>query len=420
MAKFKILPAKKLSGVIPVYGAKNAAIKMIAGSLLLKGETILDNIPDILDIQKIIRILEKLGVSFHRDGHRLKISTQNLRPGDPDPKLVSEIRASVVLVGPLLSRFSSVNLPHPGGCTIGQRPIDRHLQAFRHLGADVDETKGYYHFQMPETIKNRPVKVKFSEISVTATENVLLFGALQERLIEIENAALEPEVIDLIEFLKKAGVEISLNGRRMAIRGRRNLSPVKHRVIPDRIEAGTFGILAAATKSSLKIIGLIPEHLENLLDKFQKMGVQFERGGDFLYIKKSPRLKALDIATAPFPGFPTDLQPPMGVLLTQAAGISRLKENIFSNRLEYLGELQKMGARIKISSSREAKIYGPKELNGDKIESLDLRAGATLLIAGLTAKYGETVINHAENIDRGYEKIEERLQNIGANIQRVQ
>ena len=206
----------------------------------------------------------------------------------------------------------------------------------------------------------------------------------------------------------------------MAIRGRRNLSPVKHRVIPDRIEAGTFGILAAATKSSLKIIGLIPEHLENLLDKFQKMGVQFERGGDFLYIKKSPRLKALDIATAPFPGFPTDLQPPMGVLLTQAAGISRLKENIFSNRLEYLGELQKMGARIKISSSREAKIYGPKELNGDKIESLDLRAGATLLIAGLTAKYGETVINHAENIDRGYEKIEERLQNIGANIQRVQ
>ncbi len=416
MAKFIIEGQQKLKGSIEVLGAKNAAIKMVAASCLINGITVLENVPDILDIQKIMVILKKLGVKFSQTNHKLLIDTTYLKKGNPDPILVGLIRASIILVGPLLARFKKVKISHPGGCTIGRRPIDQHLKAFRALGIKIRENQDYYEFEQDGPLLNNPIV--FDKISVGATENILLFASLCEQQTVISNAAIEPEIIDLIEFLKKAGAKIEVNNRRITIIGRHALKAVTHRVIPDRIEAGTFMIMAAVTNNPLKITGVVTDHLESLFEKFNKMGVEFEKRKDFVYIKKSKEIKATDITTAEYPGFPTDLQPPMGVLLTQAKGTSKINEDIFENRLGYLNELKKMGADIKKISNKKAEITGPSILKGAKIHSLDLRAGATLIIAGLTAN-GITEISQAENIDRGYEKIENRLQNIGAKIKRV-
>ncbi len=425
MAKFIILGQQPLSGEIKVLGAKNAAIKMIAAACLLEGETVLENVPDILDIQKIITILEKMGVKFTRENHHLSINTRDLQPINPDSSLVAQIRASVILVGPLLARFGKITIPHPGGCLIGSRPIDLHLWALKQLGVTVTEKNGLYQFYQTAPL-SKEVTISFPKISVGATENVILYACLQEQPVTIENAAIEPEIMDLIEFLKKAGVQIEVTNRKIAIFGKSHLRGVTHRVVPDRIEAGTFIILAATTKNSLKITEICPQHLTALLGKIKEMGVGFDLGEDFIYIKK-PRcfdrdkpnkILAAEISTAEYPGFPTDLQPSMGVLLSQATGRSLIKENLFENRLGYLEELQKMGAKINQLGPKEAEIIGPTPLSGAKIHSLDLRAGATQLIAALAAS-GTTEILQAENIDRGYEKIEERLSTIGAQIRRV-
>lgn len=359
-----------------------------------------------------------MGAEISRKDHQLKIDCRKLRPGNPDADLVKTMRASVVLVGPLLARFGKVQIPHPGGCIIGARPIDLHLQAFRDLGVKVEDKGKIYHFQFTNKLGQRVV---FPRISVTATENILLFASFQEKEIIIENIALEPEVIDLINFLKKAGVQIKLeeSHRRLKVKGTKLPKPVQYRVIPDRIEAGTFAILSATTGFPLKIEGILSQHLAALLEKFQEMGIEFVKGKGFLYIKKPGQIRPTLIETAEYPGFPTDLQSPMGVLLTQANGISRLKENIFDNRLGYLKQLAKMGARVKFISKREVEIIGPARLSGAKIPSLDLRSGATFIIAGLIAD-GVTEIDQAENIDRGYEKIEERLNEIGVKIKRIE
>lgn len=419
MAQFIIPPQKHIKGgKINVLGAKNAAIIMIAASCLFNGKTILDNVPDILDIQRILEIIKKMGGRFRRTGHCLEIDNSELQPVNPDPKLVGNIRASIVLTGPLLARFGKLKIPHPGGCVIGQRPIDLHLKAFKDMGVKIKETNGFFEFSFLKPLKKPLSAIKFNKVTVTGTENLLLFAAGLNHKVIIENAAIEPEVIDLIKFLKKAGVKIGIKNRRFVVFGPRQFKPVNHLVIPDRIEAGTFAILAATGQIPLRINQMVPEHLEVLLNVFQKIGVKFIIGKNFLEIKKSPELKAVDISTEVYPGFPTDLEPPIAVLLTQAKGTSRIRENIFENRLGYLEELKKMGAEVKIISPQEALIYGKRRLHGARIESLDLRAGATLLIAGLISN-GTTKINHAENIDRGYEQIEKRLKNIGAKIQRV-
>lgn len=415
-AKFVINHSDKLNGQIDVYGSKNTAMKIIAACILIPGKVRLENIPDILDVQKMILILEKMGGEFVRNGHNLTVDLQNLKPIDPDEDLVRSMRASIVLVGPLISRFGKVKIPHPGGCLIGARPIDLHLKAFRNLGVEIEENQQSCQFNYKSSPQER--KVLFSRISVTATENVILFASFQKQKTTISQAAIEPEVIDLINFLKHSGLKINVFGRTIEIDCRQNLKPIKYRIIPDRIEAATFAIMAACTRSNLKINNIIPKHLEALLDKFKLMGIKFDKGKNFLYLKNTPAFKAVNISTAEYPGFPTDIQSPMGVLLTQAEGISRIKENIFENRLGYLSELKKMGAKINILNSNEAIIYGPTALYGAKINSLDLRAGATLIIGGLIAK-GRTEIFEAGNIDRGYEKIEERLQKIGAQISRV-
>jgi len=390
-------------------------MKMVAASIIIKEKIRLHNVPDILDIEKLCTILTKMNAKISRTNHSLEIDTSELKNIDPDPHLVRSIRASIVLVGPLLARFGHVKIPLPGGDKIGSRPIDRHIKAFKDLGISVQAENNLYIFKKGAVINTG---ANFEKITVTGTENILLFAAAENQNIVIKNAAIEPEIIDLIDFLKKAGANIKIEDRELKIKGSANLKGVEHTVIPDRIEAGTFAILGAATGSDLEINNVNPDHIDALLDKFRAVGVKFEMEKDKLYIKKSDTLRAIEISTAEYPGFPTDLQSPMGVLLTQVHGKSRIKENIFENRLGYLEELKKMGANINILNDREAEIYGPTDLSGAKIESLDLRAGATLIIAGLIAR-GKTEILGIETIDRGYEKIEERLVKIGAKIQRV-
>jgi len=417
MSKFEIEGPNTLEGEIEVYGAKNAAMKMIAACVLISGKVTLQNVPDILDIQTIINILVENGASIQRNGHTLEIDTTNLSEKDPDPQLVKKMRGSIVLVGPYLARFKKISIPQPGGCTIGSRPIDIHIDGFRQLGVNITENDCLFEFQTDE-LKGNEIHLK--GISVTATENVLMAASLTNGKTTISNVAKEPEVVDLINFLNNAGAKISGIGTdTIVIDGVRKLNPINYTVIPDRIEAGTFVALAIATKSLLKITKCRTQDLEAFLSIINKMGVDFEKGEDYILVKNSNNLKEVNIETQVHPGFPTDLQAPMGLLFTQAEGQSTINEKIHENRLEYLKELKDMGANVEIVNPKTAKITGPTILRGKTVDSLDLRAGATLILAGLIAN-GKTVINKAEIVDRGYEKIEERLQRIGAKIKRIQ
>ncbi|MBM2820845.1 MAG: UDP-N-acetylglucosamine 1-carboxyvinyltransferase 1, UDP-N-acetylglucosamine [Candidatus Berkelbacteria bacterium] len=388
---------------------------MIAASLLVNGITTLNNIPDILDVQTMLEIIKGFNIKVKRENHKITIDTTNIQEASLNFKLISSIRASVVLVGPLLARYGRVIIPHPGGDKIGKRPIDRHIDALKQLGCNVSEHDNLYEFSY-EKLKNDTVS--FDKITVAGTENLLLFSSLINKKITINNCAIEPEILDLADYLKKIGVHIQHDGRTFVVEGNTTLKATEHSIISDRLEAGTFACLAAATGSEIKINNCPIHYLNNFLNALKKIGVNFETGDNFLYIKKSSKLQSFDVSTAEYPGLSTDLHPPLGVLLTQAHGTSEICENIFENRLGYLNELKTMGANIEILDKSKAKIYGPTKLHGANIHSLDIRAGATLIIAGLIAN-GETIIENAEIIDRGYEKIEDRLSQIGADIKRV-
>lgn len=416
ISKFIINGQKTLHGELSVYGAKNAALKMIAACILIDGAVILRNIPDISDIAKVCLILEKMGAKIERSGHELSIDARAMSAQDPDPLLVKSIRSSVVLIGPILARFGQVRLPHPGGDKIGQRPIDRHIKAFADLGVETTHNEYEYIFRTDRLRQNH--EITFDKITVNGTENIILFAAKSKAKVVINNAATEPEIVDLIEFLNHAGGNIKVQDRTVTVNGVAKLRGLEYSCIPDRLEAATFAVLAAATNSEIKIRNCSPEHLKPFLNALKTIGAKFKVGSDYLHILASPRLKAIDIETAEWPGFSTDWQPPLGVLLTQAKGKSTINERVFENRLGYLEQLQTMGANINILNSSSAEITGPTPLKGRVIESLDIRAGATLIVAGLIAS-GTTTILEAENIDRGYEKIEERLAQIGADIKRI-
>lgn len=416
MSQFEILGPNRLKGEIPVLGAKNAAMKMIAASVLISGKVVLDNVPDILDIQTIINILTENGAKIVRDGHRLEIDTETLHDIDPNPELVKKMRGSIVLMGPYLARFGKISIPHPGGCVIGKRPIDIHLEAFQKLGAEIIEQDNTYHLKIA---KFNGGEVHFKKISVTATENVLMASCKANGTTKIFNAAREPEIVDLAEFLNACGAKISGAGTsNIIVQGVDSLHGVNYKVIPDRIEAGTFIILALVTKSQLKIVNCNPNHLTAFLNKLRQIGAKFTLGNYFIEVYPTENLKATEIETREYPGFPTDLQAPFGLLATQCNGVSRITENIHDNRLNYLTELEKMGARQKIVNNRLAQITGPSELLAAHIKSLDLRAGATMILAALAAD-GKTIIDDIEVVDRGYEEIEKRLIKIGAKIKRI-
>lgn len=417
MAKFVIQGGKKLKGEVRVNGAKNAALKIIAASLLSSEKIMIKNVPDIEEVNRLLELCQSVGSAVERQGTTVSMSTPKISATELDAALVKKIRAAVLLIGPILLREGKVSLPHPGGCAIGQRPIDLFVDGFKKFGAEVKETANEYQFKAKEL---RGMTFVFPKISVTATEVLMMTATLAKGKTILKNAACEPEIPALAEYLNECGAKISGAGTHtIVIDGVEKLGAAVYEVIPDRVEAGSFAILGALCGDPIRVTGCNPEHLEALWTMFDRLGVDYRLGQDWVEVKRAAKLKAVDITTHEYPGFITDLQQPFTVLLTQAEGLSTVFETIFEGRLFYVDKLMQMGAHIIICDPHRIVVNGPSKLVGRHLESPDLRAGFALVLAGLIAE-GETVIDNIYQIDRGYEKIEERLRALGAEIRRVE
>jgi UDP-N-acetylglucosamine 1-carboxyvinyltransferase len=419
MPKFIIKGPAKLSGEIEVKGAKNSALKIIPASLLSQEEISITNLPDIKDIEKALELLLRLGAKIERKSDKVRISTRDIKTFIIDPELGNKFRASIMFVGPMLARFREASFPHPGGCVIGAggRPIDLFLEGFRAFGASINFKDGMYNLRAS---KLSACNHFFPLVSVTATETFMMTAVLADGTTKLENCAMEPEITALAEYLNSCGAKISGAGTpTMVIEGVKKLGASHFEIIPDRIEAGSFAILAAITGSSLKINKCRPEHIRSLLNAFEKIGINFKAYEDQLIIKASHKLKAYGIKTHEYPGFPTDLQSPYTVLMTQAEGSSLIHETIYDRRLLFVDMLSQMGADIVMCDPHRVVVNGPKQLYGKKLTSPDLRAGIAMIIAAMAAQ-GETEIDNIYQIDRGYEQIDKRLKAIGADITRVE
>ncbi|MBU0649228.1 UDP-N-acetylglucosamine 1-carboxyvinyltransferase [Patescibacteria group bacterium] len=417
MSKFIIRGGQKLEGEVRVHGMKNAATPILAATLLTQEECIVDNVPQISDVRKMVEILQSLGAKAEWLGrHKLKICAKDVSLGKIDQAKVKSMRSSVLLLGPLLARFHEVSISEPGGCIIGKRPLDTHFHALRALGADINQVDDSYELKTKEL---KGSEIILPEFSVTATENALMAAVLARGVTKIKIAAAEPHVQDLIDFLTKMGAKIKGKGtHELTVRGVSKLGGAEHALIPDQIEIGTWAVAGAVTQGNLVISPVIAEHLEIFLLKFNEAGVNAQIKGDKLLVNPSSNFKAFKLQSLPYPGFPTDLEAPFGVLATQCEGTSLIHDPLYEGRMGYMTELIKMGANAVICDPHRVLITGPTPLRGREIRSYDLRAGATLIIAGLVAQ-GETTINQAEVVDRGYENIEQRLTELGAKIRRA-
>lgn len=418
MSRFIIDGGYALQGEVKISGSKNAALPILASTLLTNEICTVKNIPDIQDIRTLIAILESLGSQISRSpAGDLIIDGSGVDGRNPDFTLVKKVRASVLISGPLLTRFKKVKVTHPGGCHIGARPIDVHLKALRALGARVTVEDQFYLIETDGLIGHQVV---LDEMSVTATENIIMAAVLANGTTEIRLAAAEPHVTNLIECLNLMGAKISgIGSHVIMIEGVNSLHGATLQIVPDYIEAGTLAIAAAITHGDLVIDGYVENHLDIFTNKLRDANVQFQiLPNDKIHISKTTVIKPVDIRTDIYPGFPTDLQAPFAVLMTQADGNSKIFETMYDGRLNYLKELAKMGSAATILDSHRAIIIGPSVLYGKEIDSLDIRAGATLILAALAAN-GRSTINHAEIIDRGYEQIDDKLRKLGAHITRV-
>lgn len=425
--KFQIIGLdgkRDLKGEIFISGAKNAVLKIMVASVLFKDDLIIENTPEVEDVFRMKELLENLGakVEVLRDKKKVIINTSKIINSDMDKQISERMRASVVLTGPLLARFGKVSFPHPGGCVIGERPIGMFLRTYEGMGAKViREKNGLYKITAENGLVGK--KTFFSKQSVGVTETLMMTAVLAKGKTTLKNCAMEPEIVSLGEFLVLCGAKIEgLGTTTIKISGGEMLwaKGKRYKVIPDRLETGSYLILGALTSNNLLIKNCNPEHLEIVTSSLRYAGVQMEVGYDYIKIldNKNLKLKPLDIKTHEYPGFPTDLQAPMTVALTQAIGVSSLFEVIFENRLGYIEDLNKMGAKIKLWHPQKISITGPTKLQGAKLLGPDLRAGLAFIIAGIIAK-GGSIIENAYYIDRGYEKIEEKLSGIGVNIKRI-
>jgi len=417
--KFIIEGGKPLMGEVEIRGAKNAAFPILAATLLTKETCVIDNIPLIEDVFKMIKILEGLGASVVWTGKRkVEINTANIKLANMPINLVGKFRGSVLLIGALLSRFKTIKIPPPGGCIIGARPIDTHFDAFEQAGVKFSLNNNLYTFKRKETSENSQ-EVVLREISVTATCNILLYSSGGSKKTVIKIADLDYQVQDLMKVLEKMGAKISFSGvRQIEVVGRKKLKGFKHELISDPIETGTFIVAALATKGEVIIKNAELSFLDLFLKRLKDFGANFKILDEkTIKIFPSKNLKIDKIQSLPYPGIHSDLQPELGVLATQTKGPTLIHDPLFEGRLKYLDELNKMGADIIFCDPHRAIVYGPSQLRGIEIPSSDLRAGAAMIIAGLIAK-GKTTIHNIYQIDRGYEKIEERLQKLGANIKR--
>lgn len=415
---FVIKGQKPLEGSVTIGGAKNGAGPILAATLLSKEPFFIDNLPLVEDVLSMIKLLESMGAEIEwLDEKKVKIKTEKVDPERMDYSLVGKMRVSVLLIGPLISRFKKFKIAPPGGDRIGLRPIITHLDALKKLGLEVFTDGDFYHFN-GENLK-KGSEIVLSEFSVTATENLMMLASGIEGKTVIKMAAAEPHVQDLGKMLRDMGAKVEgIGTHTIEIEGKKELKGVSHRIIPDYLEAGTFIVAGAVTPGILEIKNVVFDYLDSFLRKMEEIGVSFERGNDFLKVDFSPDLKPVKLQALPYPGFPTDLLPIVVPLLTQAKGKSLIHDPLYENRLNFIHELRKMGADIEIVDPHRAFVFGKTQLSGIKILSWDIRAGASLVVASLMAN-GKTTIENIYQIDRGYEKIDEKLRKLGADIKRI-
>lgn len=416
----KIWGRQPLQGHVSISGAKNSALVLMAGALLCSEDCRLRNVPSLVDVNRMSEILTALGVKIERQGDMIEIQSGQLSESQAPYELVSQLRASFFAIGPILARLGVARVPLPGGCAIGARPVDLHVRGLQALGAEVHIDHGIVHAHVPGVNPRlKGARIYLDYPSVGATETLMMAATLAEGETILENAAQEPEVIDLANFCCAMGAKIQGAGTKtIVISGVPSLHSADYSIIPDRIEAGTFLIAGAITHSEISLSPIIPEHLTPVLAKLKAIGVKFEmEGQNHLRLLRAEQLKATDIETLPYPGFPTDMQAPLMALLTLCEGNSLISETVFENRFGHVPELSRMGADIRVKGTT-ALVRGVPFLSGAPVTATDLRASAALVLAGLAAE-GETTIQGLKHLDRGYEQLEAKLQQLGAKLQRV-
>jgi UDP-N-acetylglucosamine 1-carboxyvinyltransferase len=413
--KLIIHGGKKLKGEVVISGAKNAALPLIAASLLTSGYCLINNVPDLKDVITMGRLLSNLGAGFQYKNGKATINTDGINSFEAPYDLVRTMRASILVLGPLLARFGKAKVSLPGGCSIGARPINLHLMGLEKMGADIKLESGYV-IAKGKRLKGSSIYLDIP--TVTGTENLMMAASLAKGRTLLENAAREPEVVDLANALISMGAKIKGAGESIIeIEGVDELRPVNHSIIPDRIEAGTFMTIAGITGSDIIIKGCKPEHLDASIMKLKEAGLLFEDVSDSIRVLGPPRPKSADIKTMPYPGFPTDMQAQFMALMSIADGTSIIKETIFENRFMHVAELRRMGADITVEGGT-AMVKGNFKLKSAPLMATDLRASASLVVAALAAK-GDTIINRLYHLDRGYDKMEDKLLKLGADVRRV-
>ncbi|QQE74248.1 UDP-N-acetylglucosamine 1-carboxyvinyltransferase [Brevibacillus composti] len=417
MEKLIINGGTPLQGSVTISGAKNSAVALIPAALLADGPVVIENLPHIQDVEIYHELLREMGADVLFEEDWMEVDGRPMKPMLMPNGRVKKLRASYYLWGALLARFGEARVGLPGGCDLGPRPVDLHIKGFEALGAEVTNKNGVMTIRAKEG-RLKGARIYLDLVSVGATINIMLAAAKAEGLTIIENAAREPEIVDVATLLNNMGANIKGAGTDIIrIQGVERLHGCRHTIIPDRIEAGTYMIAAAATRGSVTVENVIPKHLESVTAKLREIGVDVKVMDDAIQVNGRDEYRAIDVKTSPYPGFPTDLQQPITTLLTLATGSSIVTDNIYSARFRHVDELRRMGANLKIEG-RSAVIEGGNRLNGAKVVASDLRAGAALVIAGL-ATQGTTELEGLEHIDRGYENLVNKLLSLGANVQRV-
>lgn len=415
MDRYVITGKQRLEGKIRTSGAKNSSLPLMAATLLVSGKSNLLEIPHLADIEHMIEVLEYLGAEVLWNNGALIVNSADLKRWEVDESLMRQMRASNLILGPMLARNGRVRISRPGGCAIGSRPMDQHIKGLQELGVKVKEKHGYIEAWADQL---KGADVYFDVPSVGATENIMMAAVLAKGTTLIHNAAREPEIVDLQNFLNKMGAKVRGAGMDiLRIDGVSHLKPTEHTVIPDRIEAGTHMVAAVMTQGDIEVENVIPEHLEPVIAKLRQAGAEIQTGDDAIRVRGTGKIKGVDCKTMPYPGFPTDMQPQFMALLAMAEGTSVITETIFENRFQHVDELRRMGAQITIEG-RAAVIRGVESLDGAFVEATDLRAGAALFLAALAAEEA-TVLEKVGHIDRGYENLEEKYRQLGAKFTRV-
>lgn len=415
MEQLKIIGGQRLVGEVRVSGAKNAALPILAASLLTAEDLVLHNVPDLSDVRTMIKLLECMGVKVEREGTTVRLNAGNITSTKAPYELVKTMRASILTLCPLVARFGSAEVSLPGGCAIGARPVDQHIKGLRQLGANVEIEHGYINATATRLLGTR----LFTDmVTVTGTENLLMAAVLAEGETIIDNAAREPEVIDLAKCLRAMGAQIEGEGSsEIRVQGVKTLHGAEHTVMADRIEAGSFFVAAALTQGDVLVTHCEPTHMTAVLDKLKEAGVQLDIGNDWVRVQMQGRPKAVSVRTDPYPGFPTDMQAQFMTLNCLADGTARITETIFENRFMHVSELLRLGAQIQIEGPT-AIVQGVERLTGATIMATDLRASASLVMAALAAE-GESIVDRIYHLDRGYESMELKLRQLGANIVRI-